>query len=148
MDKKIFVLPLFLFCAAFLTAQSAQKIDEILQSPVLTNGQACYLAGTAAGIFEDINSYSEALDSFKHLKGFKDADAGTSVRLDAFSHLILKASGIKGDLWYRAANNPYYAFRFLKMIGIIEQNAVPSSSISPRDALIIFTKLTGDKNEK
>lgn len=148
MTKKIFILLLFLLLAVFLHAQSAQKIDEILKEPFLTNGHACYLAGILSGKFGDVVSYSESLSFFKDLKVFSQAEIDGHIRLDAFSHLILKSSGIKGDLWYRVSDNPYYAFRYLKIIGIIDKNSVPSASVEPRKALIMLNKLSGAANEK
>lgn len=143
MKKVLLVVSLYFLTAGFLSAQSAEKIEEILKSSVLTNGQACYLAGTAAGIFEDSASYETAFAKFKHLKGFRNTSSNDAVRLDGFSNLILSSAGIKGSLWYMAAKNPHYALRYLKNAGVLDKDALPSAVLTPREAMAILLKSEG-----
>ena len=66
--KRISTILIYLGIGAILFAQSAEKMDEILASKTLTNGQACYLVGTSIGEVDDNDSYETAFNKFKGLK--------------------------------------------------------------------------------
>ncbi|UTC67784.1 MULTISPECIES: hypothetical protein [unclassified Treponema] len=139
--KKICFILICLSFGIIIFAQSAEKVDEILSSEVLTKGQACYLVGTAAEKVNENDSYAAAFDKFKGLKMFKNKKHDEPIRLDEFSNLALQYSAIEQGLWYRAAKNPHYAFRQLKIMKIIPQKSVPSSTISPFNGINLLSKI-------
>lgn len=139
--KKLCLVLIFLNLGAIVFAQSAEKVDEILQSNTLTKGQACYLVGTAIGEVQDKDSYEAAFNKFKGLKMFKDKKHDEPIRFDEFSNLALQYSSIKHGLWYGIAKNPHYAFRQLKIMKIIPQKTVPSSNITPFTAINLLAKI-------
>lgn len=139
-----FVLLLFaFFCTGSLTyPQSARVLEKILSSQALTVGDACYLAGIMAGKVPDESLSSEALEKFRYIKSFKHAKAEDSIRYDVFAALVMEAGNIKGSIWYNLYKSPHYAFRYLKMEGFVDSNKSPSSSVDPRDAIAIISKLS------
>ena len=139
--KRVSTILIYLVVGAILFAQSAEKVDEILQTKTLTRGQACYLVGTAIGEVKETDSYQTAFDKFKGLKMFKNKKHDEPIRFDEFSNLALQYSYIKHGLWYGIAKNPHYAFRQLKIMKIIPQKTVPSSHITPFTAINLLAKI-------
>lgn len=139
--KRVSTILIYLVVGAILFAQSAEKVDEILQTKTLTRGQACYLVGTAIGEVKETDSYQTAFDKFKGLKMFKNKKHDEPIRFDEFSNLALQYSSIKHGLWYGIAKNPHYAFRQLKIMKIIPQKTVPSSHITPFTAINLLAKI-------
>ena len=139
--KRVSTILIYLVVGAILFAQSAEKVDEILQTKTLTRGQACYLVGTAIGEVKETDSYQTAFDKFKGLKMFKNKKHDEPIRFDEFSNLALQYSSLKHGLWYRIAKNPHYAFRQLKIMKIIPQKTVPSSHITPFTAINLLAKI-------
>ena len=123
-------------------SQSARVIDKILSSSTLTVGDACYLAGIMAGKVSDESLPSEALEKFRYMKSFKNSKADDVIRYDAFAALIMEAGNIKGNIWYNLYKTPHYAFRYLKLEGLVSDGKSPSSSIEPRDAIAIISRLS------
>lgn len=123
-------------------SQSARVIDKILSSSTLTVGDACYLAGIMAGKVSDESLPSEALEKFRYMKSFKNSKADDVIRYDAFAALIMEAGNIKGNIWYNLYKTPHYAFRYLKLEGLVGDGKSPSSNIEPRDAIAIISRLS------
>lgn len=123
-------------------SQSARIIDKILSSSVLTVGDACYLAGIMAGKVSDESLPSEALEQFRYMRNFKDAKINDIIRYDVFAALVMEAGNIKGNIWYNLYKTPHYAFRYLKLEGLVDDGKSPSSSIEPRDAIAIISRLS------
>lgn len=139
--KKISTILIYLVIGAILFAQSAEKVDEILQAKTLTIGQACYLVGTATSEVNDTDSYQAAFDKFKGLKMFENKKHDEPIRFDEFSNLALQYSSIKHGLWYGIAKNPHYAFRQLQTMKLIPHKTVPSSHITPFTAINLLAKI-------
>ncbi|MGP1439604.1 MAG: hypothetical protein ACTTJ3_02560 [Treponema sp.] len=123
-------------------SQSAKAIERILSSSTLSVGDACYLAGVMVGNISDELPSSEALEKFRYMKNLKDAKAEDNIRYDVFAALIMEAGKVKGSIWYDLYRTPHYAFRYLKMEGLVEDEKSPSSSVEPRDAIAIISKLS------
>lgn len=146
MNKKIVLFLLLLTAITGVCfAQSAEKVEEIINAGVVTKGQACYLVGTAVGSVEDSVSYSDAFSKYAHLKMFKDASFDEPITLAEFSNLVLQNSKANKSLWYMLSKSPYYALRQLKLDGIISKNAVGSADIKPLAAFNILSKLIADE---
>ncbi|UTC73993.1 hypothetical protein E4O03_06940 [Treponema sp. OMZ 792] len=139
--KKLYLVLICLSLGSLVFAQSAEKVDEILQSKTLTRGQACYLVGTAIGEVKETDSYQAAFDKFKGLKMFENKKYDEPIRFDEFSNLALQYSSIKHGLWYGITKSPHYAFRQLKIMKIIPQKTVPSSNITPFAAINLLAKI-------
>lgn len=143
--KKILTIFIFLAIGTILFAQSAEKIDAILESEILTKGEACYLVGTAIGTVQETDSYETAFKSFKGLKIFKNSKHDDPIRFDEFSNLALQNSSLKHGLWYRVTKSNHYAFRQLKMMKLIPQTSIPSAKLKPFEAVNLLAKIMPDK---
>ncbi len=139
MLRKIVLLLVFAFCAFHVTAQSSQKISELLEFQNLTNGQASYLIASCMGLVEE-NASDE--DSYKVLvseKLFKESNSPDQLlTLAKAAHLCVKSSGIKGGLLYSIFHNDRYAFRELKALGIIPVSMDPSVKVSGTDLIALM----------
>lgn len=123
-------------------AQSAQVIDKMLGSQALTCADACYLAGIMAGKVEDDTPPVDTLEMFRYIKGIESAKADDLIRYDVFASLIMDAGKLKGSIWYNLYKTPHYAFRYLKVEGLVKEATPPSSRVDPRDAIAIISKLS------
>ena len=146
MDKRFYVsgmLAILSFVALFsVNAQSAQVIDQMLTSQALTCADACYLAGIMAGKVQDDTPPVDALEKFRDVKGLEKAKSSDLIRYDIFAALIMDAGELKGSIWYNLYKTPHYAFRYIKMEGLVNEATPPSSNVEPRDALAIISKLS------
>lgn len=137
------ILTLLFFMTAISSySQSAQIIDKMLSSQALTCGDACYLAGIMAGKITDDTPIVKTLELFRHIKGLENAKADDIIRYDVFVALVMDAGNIKGSIWYNLSKSPHYAFRYLKMEGLVKDDVFPSSKVDPRDAIAIISKLS------
>lgn len=125
-----------------LYAQSAKTIDKMLTTEALTCGGACYLAGIISGTVSDDASLVDTLEKFRHVSGLKDARADDLIRYDIFANLMMHVTQVKGSIWYNLYKTPHYAFRYLKMEGLVSEETPPSSNVNPRDAMAIISKLS------
>ena len=146
MNRKLCVVRVFAllsFCAVcHLHAQSAQAIDQMLKSQALTCADACYLAGIMAGKVQDDTPPVDALDMFRHIKGMQKVKPDDLIRYDVFAALVMDAGKLKGSIWYNLYKTPHYAFRYIKMEGLVRESTAPSSKVEPRDAIAIISKLS------
>ncbi len=140
--KTLLCFSLLLILTFSLTAQSAKKIDEILESENLSNGQACYLMGTLSGQFGDKTSFEEAFNQYKNLNIFKGDSVDTEIRLDEFADLILRNIKLKKSFCYMITKSPHYALRHLKRMNIIDSNKSASSPVKTLDALNIVSQIS------
>lgn len=125
-----------------LYAQSAKVIDKMLSTEALTCGGACYLAGIISGKVSDDATLADTLERFRHVSGLKDAKQDDLIRYDIFANLIMHVTQVKGSIWYNLYKTPHYAFRYLKMEGLVNEEISPSSNVNPRDAMAIISKLS------
>ncbi|PIE97816.1 MAG: hypothetical protein CR988_06040 [Treponema sp.] len=147
MKKVVFLVFLLSFITTFCIAQSADKLEKIINEKKLTVGQACYLAACANSSVSDDASYKEAFQIFSSMKMFKKVKPNDPIRIDHFSNLVMQSTGTKGSLWYSIGKSPHYAIRSLKKMGIIPYRAVPSNPLSGQEALAIFSQLISQKND-
>lgn len=133
---------LFCLLISSLYSQSAKVLDRIISSEALTCGDACYLAGIMAGKVADDTPPTEAIELFRHIQALKNAKADEIIRYDVFAALVMDAGEVKGSIWYNLYRSPHYAFRYIKMEGLVDEETPPSSKVNPRDAIAIIAKLS------
>ncbi len=149
MSKKLLLGVSFLLVMAFaVSAQSAQRIDEILKTENLSKGQACYLFAVISGEMDDNASFDQAFNKYKDLKIFKGDSANEAIRLDEFADLVMRNMEIKKSFWYMLTKSPYYALRHLKRMDIIHTNQPASSEIKSEKALNIVSRLAAKVKTK
>ncbi len=139
----------FLLAMTFaISAQSATRLDEILQTENLSKGQACYLFAVISGAMDDNASFDQSFAHYKDLKIFKGDSANEAIRLDEFADLVMRNMKIKKSFWYSLTKSPYYALRHLKRMDIIHTNQSSSANIKSVMALNIISKLTAKEKNK
>ncbi len=140
--KKFFPALALLMAAAAVSAQSAQKISQIVESPELSYGQAAYIAlsYSDAETMDESADDTQAFEAAFQRKWIKNgAVVQAAIRLDELSALYLSAVGIKGGvLCGLIKNSPRYSFRELKALGLLDQYADPAMKIDGQNALNLF----------
>lgn|SRR5574344_120881 len=145
---------LALFCAAAISAQSADKVTEMIKTDKATWGQVCYFSSTYLGLTGDNASYEKSMEALKSAGIIKTApkNATTPIPLDQMAFIYAKTWKVGGSLWYKLFPTPRYAFKLLKADGIIPVTADPSKISTGHDALNIFnacmTKFSAPEGKK
>ena len=140
MKQKILVFLVFFFSLT-VYGQDATKVTEILDSPLLTKGQAAYIAASW------LNTDNESLDFQQAIQlmvteGFfsEDSNASDPIRLDELSNLCMKTWNIPGGLFYRMTKANRYAFKELKALGYLSATADPSFTVTGFQGMNIMFK--------
>lgn len=138
--KKFFFAIVFAAAALAVHAQSVEKINEIVESPEISYGQAAYLALSYSGDIDETAEIADALAAAVQKNWIKSGAVDTAaIKLGEFSALCVKATGIKGGLFCRLTkNSPRYSFSELKSLRILDKNADPAMKVSGQDALSLF----------
>ena len=141
MKRKILsiIVAAMTFC---VSAQSAQKITELLSVEKVTYADASYFIAIQSDFATDSVSESEAFELLKHNKFIKNSKIQSTdiISLKNLSSLCVKATGIKGGLLYRITKSPRYALRELKAMGIIPNDADPASFVSGKQFINILSQ--------
>jgi hypothetical protein len=137
MSKNLFPVFCFLFTAsAFLPAQTAVKMDAILETPVISCAQAAWFVLDAVNTVPSEspvqdegmeNAFRQVMDN--HWLPQK-TNPGDPVTLKALSFLLMRAFNIKGGLMYTVLPGPRYAFRTLVSRSLIQGAADPDMTVS------------------
>lgn len=140
MKQKILVFLVFFFSLT-VYGQDATKVTEILDSLLLTKGQAAYIAASW------LNTDNESLDFQQATQlivseGFltEDSNAADPIRLDELSNLCMKTWNIPGGLFYRMTKANRYAFKELKALGYLSTTDDPSFSVTGSQGMNIMFK--------
>lgn len=132
----VFSAAVFCFCAS---AQSSQKLTDLIATKNTTYGQVAYLCQVYSGQIEENADYEQAFEQFKESNKIKNnVSANTPITLSELSFICTKLGNIKGGLFYTIFPSPRYAFRELKAKGILPQNADPDEKPSGRDVIAVF----------
>lgn len=136
----------FCFCAS---AQSSQKLTELIAAKNATYGQVAYLCQVYSGLIDENADYEQAFEQFKESNKIKNgASVNTPITLSELSFICTKLGNIKGGLFYTIFPSPRYAFRELKAKGILPQNADPDEKPSGRDVVAVFNGYIPSEQEE
>jgi hypothetical protein len=121
-------LVLFLVIAVVLvsgvSAQTAEQMDDVLNTPQITHAQAVsFIRGAAEG--------APGID-------YSAAQADKPLKLGDLSLLIMKSFDIKGGLWYSLLPSRRYANRFLVHKKVIQGASDPWLTVSGEKFLTIL----------
>ncbi len=134
------------FCAS---AQSSQKLTELIASKNATYGQVAYLCQVYSGQIDENADYEQAFNQFKESNKIKNGvSINSSITLSELSFICTKLGNIKGGLFYTIFPSPRYAFRELKAKGILPQNADPDEKPSGRDVIAVFNGCIPSQQEE
>ena len=117
-------------------AQSNAILDQVLENPRLSYGQAAYLVLTAAGKLAENASTADAARALAD-QGWKvpARPAEEPVSLGEFSFLVMQAFELKGGLFYRLFPGPRDAVREMAFRRLFTGNAYPGRAVSGEEAV-------------
>ncbi|MGP1431202.1 MAG: hypothetical protein ACTTJ4_02640 [Treponema sp.] len=135
---------------AALFGQSAQRIDEILDTNAATFGQAAYLILTSLDAISDDTDFQTAfaeMCQFAEQQGFKkgsihsSATEAKSIAMKEYAFLLMQAFKVRGGAMYRMYPCPRYAYRDLRYFGVIQEDIDPDSVLSGRMMLQLLGQI-------
>jgi hypothetical protein len=129
-----------LFVPALLHSQTAQKLEELLNSIALSNEETAWLVLEAADISRPAGISSPA-DAFLYASAQKwfpsRAIPEGRTRLDELSLLIMQSFNLQGGFLYMLTKNPHYAYRELAYLNILYGRIDPEMPVS--GDLLLYT---------
>ncbi len=132
---------LFGFALTVLPAQSNELVDELLDQEKTTYGLASYMIISAIGELPEDATVQDTLESLQGQQwGLSVGDASEPIQLGEYSYLIMRALEIEGGIMYKLFPGGRYAARELKYLDLIPTEAVPRSSLSGSEALLILRR--------
>jgi len=144
MKRTVCIAVAVLLTIAVSFSQSAEKIDEILETEKATFGQATYLIQTALNSESDGLDFNAAFDLFKSNNEnlIKDSiTASDVISTKTYAFLLMKAFGIKGGMMYRIYPCPRYAYRDLQYLAIIQGKNNPDAPMTGAAMLQILSRI-------
>lgn len=94
------------------SAQSINRIDELLRQDPATNGHGAYLVLTAAGVIDEELSPAAAFSRAQEAGLFRDQDESDGdLTFGRLSYLLMESFGVSGGVMYRVFPGPRYAAR-------------------------------------
>jgi len=137
----------FMLVSAFVSAQTAERIEQLLEKEAISYQEAAWIILEATGKFNVINtdviSGPENAYQYAAENGWlpRNITPDTTATFEGVSLLIMHSFGIKGGILYTIFKSPHYAFRELVYKGIIQGRVSPKMAVSG-DMLIFGTNQT------
>ena len=145
MRKYLFIFICFLLVVpVFVYSQTAQKVEDLLNMPAVSNGQAAWLVLEAADISGSagISSEEEAFRYAADHKWFPSiSQVNGKARLDRVSVLIMQAFKMKGGILFSLTKNPHYAYRELVYRNVIIGRADPQMDVTGYELLYMVNRV-------
>jgi len=126
----------FIFVSVFIPAQTAQRIEQLIEKETINYQEAAWIILEATGKFNVVNTdvISSPENAYRYaaengwLPGSITAD--TTATFEGVSLLIMHSFGIKGGILYSIFKSPHYAYRELVYRGIIQGRVSPKMPVS------------------
>jgi len=137
----------FMLVLAFVPAQTAQRIEQLLEKETINYQEAAWIILEATGKFSSVNkdvvSSSEKAYLYAAENGWLPGNItpDTTATFEGVSFMIMRSFGIKGGILYSIFKSPHYAYRELVYRGIIQGKVSPKMAVSG-DMLIFGTNQT------
>ena len=147
---KVFLLSLLITIPSFLFAQTAERIENLLEQNRVSYRDAALMVLEASGRLDPAKQTSaDNAFSFAMQRGWlpKDAQAKNDAKLGGLSLLVAQAFEINGGILFSLFKNPHYAYRAMVYRGIIQGRADPQMFVSGDLLLYMVNKVT-DTGEK
>jgi hypothetical protein len=132
----------FFITPAFLPAQTAERLDALLDSAGVSYAEAAMIVLPAAGLAgEDVSP--EAAFAEARARGLlpEAAEPGGTVRLGNLAFLVTGAFNMKGGLFYALFPGPRYAYRELVQRRLIQGRNDPALTVSGERLLRILGRV-------
>jgi hypothetical protein len=132
----------FFIIPAFLPAQTAERLDALLDSAGLSYAEAAMIVLPAAALTgEDVSPETAFAEARARGLLPKAAEPGGAVRLRDLAFLIMGAFDMRGGLFYTLFPGPRYAYRELVHRGIIQGRNDPALTVSGERLLRILGRV-------
>ena len=119
-----------LLLPVFLNAQTAEKIEGLLNTSTVSYEDAAHIVLEAADVVTNSNP-AEAFQLAVDRKWLPSGVRGTdNARLDGVCLLMTKAFNFKGGMFYSLFGNSHYAYRELQYNGVIQGRTDPAMDVS------------------
>ncbi|MCR5046122.1 MAG: hypothetical protein K6A42_06065 [Treponema sp.] len=137
--KRFAALIAFFLLTYVVSAQSADKISQIIDSQEITYGQSAWLACSCATESGDKMSFEEAVSIAAKKGWIKDGfiSDGT-INLQELCGMFVKVSQVKCGLLYRITKSDRYAYKELRANGTLDSSADPSMKVTGPNAVAIL----------
>jgi hypothetical protein len=136
------VLCFFFVIPAFLPAQTAERLDALLDSAGVSYAEAAMIVLPAAGLSgEDVSPETAFAEARARGLLPKTAEPGGAVRLGGLAFLIMGAFDMKGGLFYTLFPGPRYAYRELVHRRFIQGRNDPALTVSGERLLRILGRV-------
>ncbi|MCR5252353.1 MAG: hypothetical protein K6C98_01395 [Treponema sp.] len=145
--KRLFLSTIVAAMIFSASAQSAQKVTELLSVERITYADASYFIAIQSGLASDDISEAEAFDILKENKFIKNKNVQSSdeIKIKDMSFLCVKAAEIKGGLLFRITKAPRYALRELKAMNIVPNDTDPAAFVSGKEFINILSECDSKK---
>jgi hypothetical protein len=147
--KKYFCLfALCIFFSPRIFAQTAAKLEALLNEPALTWSAAAAFVLEASGAAESLDpaeAFRFAVEKDWLPKNAAQADVA---RLNGVALLLMRSFELKGGLFYNLTKSPHHAYRELVYKGLIRGDTDPEMSVSGQDLLLIVSRLLSMKEKE
>jgi hypothetical protein len=150
--KHLVTAVILIAAAVSLSAQTADELDKLLETPELSFAQASRFvlaqADVSGGEFAQNSAQAtEAAFVLARERGWVRGSADASIRLGELCFLIMNAFDIRGSLLYVLFPGPRYAFRELDYLGLVPGRPDPALTLSGDELLRILMLVTAYTEE-
>ena len=141
MRFKSLLICVFLMVPAFVHSQTAQTIEDLLDSQAVSNQQAAWLVLEAANV-PGISSQADAFHYAAELNWLPtNVNANDRISFDQLSLLIMRAFDMKGGIFFSLVGSPHYAYRELVYRNIILGRVSPRMAVSGYNLLYVVNRV-------
>ncbi|MDR3020696.1 MAG: hypothetical protein LBU66_07320 [Treponema sp.] len=146
MKKNVLLLGIICFLfPVFLSAQTAEELESLLQTPAVTCEQAAmFVLGNATESDAADDLYQSAVSS----GWLNNTEADAPITLDKLSFLIMKAFDIKGGLMYSLFPGPRYAYRTMTSRNFLQGITDPAMTISGDEFLLVLGRVLNEQGDE
>jgi len=146
--RKTIIFLLFFTLSAPLFAQTAAKLEALLDEPELTWSAVAAFVLEASAAADSLNQ-QEAFSFASEREWLpKDAAPADTARLNGVALLLMRSFDLRGGIFYNLSKTPHYAYRELVYKGLIRSETDPDMPVSGRDLLLIISKLLSIKEKE
>ncbi|MDR2210900.1 MAG: hypothetical protein LBO65_05445 [Spirochaetaceae bacterium] len=131
----------FLFPVLSLSAQTAEELDRMLETPAVNAAQAARFVLGAADLLPEYLFGGDAEDAAYTMaaeRGWLRLGPGDTMRLKDAAFLVMGAFSLKGGIMYSIFRNPRYAYREMVYKKIIQGRGDPGFTLSGERLLHII----------
>lgn len=137
--RALFCVVLCVALSAVVTAQSNDRVDELLAQPEASWASTAYIVLSSGTQIGDTASQEEAYAKLKELSWFQQLpEADAKVSIQDLSFLVMKSLGLNGGAMYGLFPSPRYAFRELVFLKIADGGRGPERIVSGAEVLRVL----------